>query len=502
MVSVLQPSIRSVIWRGPQWCWLGRQMATCLVAILTWPGNAPEDGNCASTHPIKLDMGKRKKTGILCDPNHGATFGDAVLSFAACDMHIFRCGASTSARFCPGYAYHCLSGRAESRSSRNIDEVEVFAVRAYNRAPAPVVSGYGAFDEVAPRSMPTIILNYPEVFQSHLPSASTASIPPMPCRKGGQQTQGPHAAETQNSDSVQCSHFRMPDHARFCMDCGQRLKRSRTRSPEPRSKVHVDQLDLDIVGFKLPYEEEHTDHFGDEALWDHFRARLMDLYATTWEVKEETEETGDIVTVPIDAVYNLQQRCSSRFRDGRPLAQTIQQLKSGQVNELHHPHFVLNVAKTVLDSRAIAGLSLAQQTPLVESVVYTLSTRGVCCARDKPASYTFDQRRLLCKRQAGKQHVRVRIRLAGRKFDEFARKARERLGCHDKIRVNGSYYWANRCENPGLLHAAVCFMMAVLSNQSVSPINGFQDITTPRKLRYRMHDSFAEGSWSDGISKG
>ena len=32
------------------------------------------------------------------------------------------------------------------------------------------------------------------VFQSRLPSASTASIPPVPCRRGGQQTQGPHAA--------------------------------------------------------------------------------------------------------------------------------------------------------------------------------------------------------------------------------------------------------------------------------------------------------------------
>ena len=312
-------------------------------------------------------------------------------------------------------------------------------MRASNRAPAPIVSGYDGFDGVAPRNVPSPIFN-PEVFQSHLPSAPTASIPPvpchpifhpevfqshlptasippLPCRKGGQQTQGPHAEETQNSDSVQCSHFGMPDHARFCMDCGQRLKRSRsrsrTRSPEPPSKLHVDQLDLEIVGFKLPYEEEHTDHLGDEALWDHFRARLMDFHATTSEVKEEieeTEEVGDIVTVPIDAVRNLQRRCSSRFRDGRPLEQTIQQLESGQVNELHHPNFVLNVAKAVRDGRA--------------------------------TYYTLDHRRLYCMRRAGKQHVRVRICLAGRMFDEFARKARERLdlGRPDEIRVNGSYY--------------------------------------------------------------
>ena len=389
-------------------------------------------GALPCAHPIVLNR-KEKITGILCDDYHGACFG-ALLGMTSCDMDIFRCGASTSARFCPGRAYHCGSGADESRSSRNIDQVEVFAVRASNRAPAPIVSGYDGFDGVAPRNVPSPIFN-PEIFQSHLPSAPTASIPPVPChpifhpevfqshlptasippvpcRKGGQQTQGPHAEETQNSDSVQCSHFGMPDHARFCMDCGQRLKRSRsrsrTRSPEPPSKLHVDQLDLEIVGFKLPSEEEHADHLGDEALWDHFRARLMDFHATTSEVKEEIEETGDIVTVPIAAVYNLQQRCSRHFRDGRPLEQTIQQLKSGQVNELHHPNFVLNVAKAVLDNRA--------------------------------TYYTFDHRRLLCMRLAGKQHVRVRIRLAGRAFDEFARKARERLGRHDDIQVNKSYY--------------------------------------------------------------
>lgn len=366
-------------------------------------------GALPCAHPIILDMSGKTKTGILCDPNHGVTFG-AVLSMEGSDMQIFRCGASTSARFCPGYAYHCGSGAAESRSIRNIDQVEVFAVRALNRALAPIVCGHDGFDELAPRWHPEIktrsMILYPEVFQSRLPSASTASIPPVQGRKGGQQTQGTHAAGSQNSDSVQCSHFGMPDHARFCMDCGQRLKRSRsrTRSPEPRSKLDVGKLDLEIVGFKLPYEEEHIDHLGDEALWDHFRAHLMDLCATKSELKEETEKTGEIVTVPIDAVYNLQERCSSHFRDGRPLEQTIQQLKSGQVNELHHPRFVLNVAKAVLDSRA--------------------------------TYWTFDHRRLYCMKMAGKQHVRVRIRLAGHEFDEFARKARERLGRHGEIRVN------------------------------------------------------------------
>ena len=383
-------------------------------------------GTEACTYPIVLS--RQKKRGILCDSNHGATFGE-VLGFETCDMDIFRCHESTSARFRPGVAYGCGSGAAVSGKApffplsgqtENINRVEVFAVRAYHAAPAPIPSGYdNGFDSGAPRSgMPSLIFTAnPGFLQIHQPSAPTGAIPPVPCQ-GGQQTQMPHAAaETQNSGSathgaetVQCSHLGMPHHARFCMHCGQRLKRSRsrTRSPEARGKVHVDQVDLEIVGFKLPYEEEHSDHLGDEVLWDHFRAHLLGFHATKSEVKEEIEETGDIVTVPIDAVYNLQQRCSSRFRDGRPLEQTIQELKSGKVDELDHEKFVLNVAKAVLDGRA--------------------------------AYWTFDHRRLLCMRLAGKQHVRVRICLAGREFDEFARKARERLGRHDEIRVSRSYY--------------------------------------------------------------
>ena len=80
-------------------------------------------GALPCAYPIVLN-GKEKITGILCDDYHGACFG-ALLGMTSCDMDIFRCGASTSARFCPGRAYHCGSCADESRSSRNIDQVEV-----------------------------------------------------------------------------------------------------------------------------------------------------------------------------------------------------------------------------------------------------------------------------------------------------------------------------------------------------------------------------------------
>eukprot|EP00438_Fugacium_kawagutii_P000275 Skav206172 [mRNA] locus=scaffold3494:43836:45248:+ [translate_table: standard] len=374
-------------------------------------------GALACQYPIILS--RETKRGILCDGSyHGVTFGE-VRGMGHFDMQIFRWGAvTTSAKFRPGIAFGSRSpediGKSPyslpAGSDEEINQVEVFAVGAYRAAPAPLPGHGGFVDGGAPRSgMPSLIpIANPKV---HQPSAPTGSIPPVPCRKGGKQTQGSGAVATQESDSathgvetVQCYHLGMPANARFCMHCGHCLKRSRsrsrTRSPEARSKLHVDQLDLEILGFKLPHDEEHSDHLADEALWDHFRARLLDLYATTSEVKEETEETGDIVTVPIDAVYNLQQRCSPHFRDGRPLEQTIQQLKNGQISELH--------AKACFDGRT--------------------------------TYYTFDHRRLFCMRKAGKQHVRVRIRLAGREFNEFARKARDRLGRHDEIRVNRSYY--------------------------------------------------------------
>jgi len=68
------------------------------------------------TYPIVLSRQKKTGIGILCCQYHGVTFGE-VPRRSTCDMNIFRCGASTSARFCPGVAYNCGSGAAVSRKA-------------------------------------------------------------------------------------------------------------------------------------------------------------------------------------------------------------------------------------------------------------------------------------------------------------------------------------------------------------------------------------------------
>ena len=157
-------------------------------------------------------------------------------------------------------------------------------------------------------------------------------------------------------------------------------------------------------GFRLPQGAKQVGQDGDdEAHWDHFRSCLLKRHAEAVEVKEEIDETGDIRTVPIEDVGNLQQWCSGHFRDGRTLDDTTSQLQRGQVNEMHNWNFVLNVAKAHIDGKSYYR--------------------------------TFDHRRLLCLRRAGKQHVRVRVRLSGRSFDEFARKSFKRLGHDEHIQV-------------------------------------------------------------------
>ena len=157
------------------------------------------------------------------------------------------------------------------------------------------------------------------------------------------------------------------------------------------------------MGFRLPQGALYDEHEGDEPLWDHFRSCLLKGRAEAAEVKEETDETGEVATVPIKDVGNLQRWCSSRFRDGRTLNETTLQLQCGRIDELEHGNFILNVAKASVDG----------------TVYY----------------WSLDHRRLLCMRRAGKQHVRVRICLSGRRFDEFARKAFDRLRHDEHILV-------------------------------------------------------------------
>ena len=134
--------------------------------------------------------------------------------------------------------------------------------------------------------------------------------------------------------------------------------------------------------------------------------------AISVEVKEEKDEDAEegadnIITVPIQMVWNLQTSCSSRFRDGRTLEETTFQLQRGIVDELEHRDFVLNVAKGRVDGRTYY--------------------------------WTLDHRRLVCLKQAGKQLVRVKVCLSGKVFDEFVRKAFERLQHGDAIRVRQRY---------------------------------------------------------------
>ena len=232
----------------------------------------------------------------------------------------------------------------------------------------------------------------------------------QPCEDPCDDTRSPGVAGSgMDTFEEACSHSGMPEHARYCMHCGEPLQRprSRTRSPDVHGKLRKNwgSLDLEIVGFRLPPGAECEDYDGSEPLWDHFRSCLLRGRAEAVEVKEEIDETGDVQTVPIEAVGNLQQWCSSRFRDGRTLEETTSQLKRGRINELEHHNFVLNVAKACVDG----------------NVYY----------------WSLDHRRLLCLRQAGKQHVRVKVCLSGRRFDEFARKDFGRLRHDEHIQVRG-----------------------------------------------------------------
>ena len=341
-------------------------------------------GPQACKYPVKIpDRGSSKYPvrGILCDSNHGVTFGK-IYGYELQDMALFKCGASKEFEFCPGRGYSATPQYADqvevcsapSRSETVLDSIPQDAVFDRSKSPKPVQPQAGPLPEPP------------------LPEETKCSDRAMPVSEG-------HA----------CSHSGNLGHARFCMHCGQPLerRRSRSRSPHLRGKLGDERggLDLEIVGFKLPYEDEQSDH-GDETVWDHFRGHLLQQRARNPEVKEEIEEIGDVVTVPIDLVHNLQTRISRTFRDGRSLEDTIWELRN-RINHLEHPNFVLRVAKSSLNG----------------------------CDH----YWTFDHRRLFCMKEAGKQLVRVRIELASPVFDEFVRKGQDRLGCDDRIRVNGRF---------------------------------------------------------------
>eukprot|EP00438_Fugacium_kawagutii_P027272 Skav214365 [mRNA] locus=scaffold86:651312:655028:+ [translate_table: standard] len=346
-------------------------------------------GGQARKYPIKPPLSPDRKNGILCESSHGVTFGQPWGQNRQ-DMTLFKCGAGKEARFCPGLGY------GSAANGKHTDQAEVFATRGPT---APTQPGNKAAFESIPQADAFRGWGSPTAFQ---PQADSLKRPLLP-----DETKCSNKA-VPLSENRACSHSGNPDAARFCMHCGQLLKRPHSRSSDLHGNWDGNDgsLDLEIVGFKLPCQEECNDHDGDESLWDHFRSHLLrkrarnsevkeeieetggiGKRARNSEVKEEIEETGGIVTVPIDVVHNLQKRISPRFRNGRSLGETISKLTRGEINHLQHPKFVLRVAKSSLN----------------RCVHY----------------WTLDHRRLFCMKQAGKQQVRVKIVLAHPMFDEF-----------------------------------------------------------------------------------
>ena len=113
-----------------------------------------------------------------------------------------------------------------------------------------------------------------------------------------------------------------------------------------------------------------------------------------------TREVVEII--PIREVANLQTWCSPRFKDGRTLEATIRELKQGLVDPLKHPNFILNVEKV------------------------NVKHNGVW----QDLYWTEDHRRLVCMREAGCKHIRVRVPPFDRRVQQIFRKAIDRIG-HD-----------------------------------------------------------------------
>ena len=171
-------------------------------------------------------------------------------------------------------------------------------------------------------------------------------------------------------------------------------------------------FDLQIHGFALDgnfYEASHS----SEQDWDQLRAFVMERTCVD-EVKEESESDQEreidaacITLVDVDSICFLQPSIGRRFRDGRELQDTIVALRTGQVDVNSDPRFVLNVA-----------MAKVRQRHGHTNVVY----------------YTMDHRRLYCMRRAGCEQARVSVKLFGHWFNEFVRKATERLGRTQCIR--------------------------------------------------------------------
>ncbi|OLP97427.1 hypothetical protein AK812_SmicGene20253 [Symbiodinium microadriaticum] len=265
-------------------------------------------------------------------------------------------------------------------------------------------------------------------WQSHrAPNSSSASVPRSRSPAGRRKTARFHAfvrngspyscsvegkaplpgsrSSSQREDTegrIQCCGEEQPTRSNFCFVCGKEL---RSEMPAPK--------EVEVVGFVFEGGEKVLCEEDD---WDELRRIVSQRHVKRELDQEDDFELGKsldplpIVEVPVEDVWCLQSRISSKLRTGQSLTDLTAQLKDGHVNPKKAGFLLLNMAKAQwYDRRKRAKVT---------------------------RFYTFDHRRLWCMWKAGFHTVRARVALEGSMFSDFARKADE-FGVHvSKLRVN------------------------------------------------------------------
>lgn len=181
-----------------------------------------------------------------------------------------------------------------------------------------------------------------------------------------------------------------------------------SRSPRRPSP----EIDLCIQGFTIPECDDIQGSHGEED-WDRLRQHVS---AGLTPVKQEDNiREHSLEVVDIDHVHFLQLTCSRRFKDGRDSTQLVEALRSRATDPLQDPNLILNVAAADI------------RCPCFPSQRHPPRTR---------IFWTLDHRRLHAMHVAGcVPRVRVRVKLEGHAFNEFANKSIEVLGRRSSIRL-------------------------------------------------------------------
>ena len=181
-----------------------------------------------------------------------------------------------------------------------------------------------------------------------------------------------------------------PASVKFCNQCGDVL--------EIR---HEMEDDVKIQGF---FYGSGGLKFADDD-WDGLRASLLEFIARTGckdeppdsdvEGPRDFEKSIGAIEVIEDfgeKVWCLQNSIRNRFRDGRPIQQLVDKLRTGVADPMLDEELIISVAKV------------------------NIRTQGT-------RYYTFDHRRLWCMHWGGCRALRVRIRICGPTVDEMFNKA-------------------------------------------------------------------------------